>query len=70
MKWKPISPKKNGKGKIIAAKMIVYPGDREEYFSFITDEAYETLKEWMDFRMSFGEQKYKKQHIHNRDRVK
>jgi len=56
LKWKHIIPLKNEKGKIIAAKMIVYPGDREEYFTFITAEAYDALKEWMDFRLSFGEQ--------------
>jgi maltooligosyltrehalose synthase len=27
-------------GKIVAAKIIVYAGDNEEYFSFITPEAY------------------------------
>jgi len=56
LKWKHISPIKDEKGKIIAAKMIVYPGDKEEYFAFITSEAYGALKEWMDFRVSFGEQ--------------
>jgi hypothetical protein len=56
LKWKHISPLKDKKGKIIAAKMIVYPGDREEYFTFITAEAYGALKEWIDFRISFGEQ--------------
>jgi hypothetical protein len=56
LKWKHITPLKDKKGKIVAAKMIVYPGDREEYFTFITSEAYEALKEWIDFRMSFGEQ--------------
>src|SRR3954447_16974773 len=55
LKWKHITPLKNEKGKIIAAKMIVYPADREEYFTFITAEAYGALKEWMDFRLSFGE---------------
>ena len=36
--------------------MIIYPGDREEYFTFITAEAYECIKRWMEFRRSFGEQ--------------
>ena len=36
--------------------MIVYPGDGEEYFTFITAGAYDALKEWMGFRRSFGEQ--------------
>ncbi len=40
---------------IIAAKIIIYAGDMEEYFSFITFEAYEEVIGWMDFRSSFGE---------------
>ena len=40
---------------IIAAKIIVYAGDKEEYFSFITPEAYKQVIDWMDFRSSFGE---------------
>jgi integrase len=56
LKWKHIVPQKDEEGNITAAKMVVYPGDREEYFTFITSEAYNALKEWIDFRMSFGEQ--------------
>ncbi len=56
LKWKHVIPLKDEEGKIIAAKMVVYPGDREEYFTFITSEAYDALKEWIDFRLSFGEQ--------------
>ncbi len=35
--------------------MIVYPRDKEEYFTFITAEDYLTVKERMDFRSTFGE---------------
>lgn len=56
LKWKHIVPLKDREGNIVAAKMVVYPGDREEYFTFITSEAYDAIKEWIDFRLSFGEQ--------------
>ena len=42
-------------GKIVAAKIIVYAGEPEQYFSFISLEAYNSLKEWMDYRASYGE---------------
>jgi len=55
LQWKHVTPIKNEKGKMIAAKIIVYAGDIEEYYSFVTPEAYNCLSEWMDFRASFGE---------------
>jgi hypothetical protein len=55
IQWKHIIPFTDNDSKIIAAKIIVYPGDKEEYFTFITPEAYYSLKDWMDFRESFGE---------------
>jgi len=55
LQWKHITPFKNNKGEVIAAKLIVYPGEEEEYYSFITPEAYNSLKEWMDFREDYGE---------------
>jgi hypothetical protein len=33
----------------------VYAGDTEEYYSFITTESYNALKEWIEFRISYGE---------------
>ena len=42
-------------GKIVAARIIVYSGDDEEYFSFITPEAYYQLEKWMNFRRECGE---------------
>jgi len=38
--WKHVSPISNDEGEIIAAKITVYGGDAEEYYSFITPEAY------------------------------
>jgi hypothetical protein len=40
---------------LVAAKMIVYAGEPDEYFTFISPEAYYTLKSWMEFRKNSGE---------------
>ena len=54
LRWKHIKPIiKNGNA--VAAKIIVYAGDDEEYFSFITPEAYYELEKWMNYRKSSGE---------------
>ncbi|MHB8602824.1 MAG: hypothetical protein ACYC6W_03135 [Nitrosotalea sp.] len=54
LRWGDIIPiDKNGK--IVSAKIIVYRGEPEEYFSFITSEAYHSIKEYLDFRKSHGE---------------
>jgi hypothetical protein len=37
-------------GEVIAAKIIVYAEDEEQYFSFITPEAYHELEKWMNYR--------------------
>jgi integrase len=50
IRWKHITPIKNEKGVLIAAKLVVYAGEPEEYFSFMTPEAYNSVKEWMEFR--------------------
>jgi hypothetical protein len=62
LKWKHIVPiynkneNENGNNQILlAAKIIVYDGEPERYFSYITPEAYNALKEWMDFRAQQGE---------------
>jgi hypothetical protein len=55
LKWKHIKPIFNENGQVIAAKLIVYEGDVDQYYSFITAEAYNSLKDWMDFRSSYGE---------------
>ena len=55
LRWKDIKPIEH-KGKIVAAKIIVYAGDEEEYFSFITPEAYYELEKWMKYRKESGEE--------------
>jgi hypothetical protein len=55
LKWKHINPIKNDKGDILAAKIIVYAGEDDEYYSFITFEAYSSLLDWIKFREQYGE---------------
>jgi hypothetical protein len=40
---------------VIAAKLVVYGGDDDEYFSFITSEAYPCINDWMTYRRECGE---------------
>jgi integrase len=56
LRWKHVTPITNNQGEAIAAKVLIYPGDLEEYYTFITPEAYKALKEWMDFRAEYGEE--------------
>ena len=37
-------------------KLIIYAGEPEEYYCFITPEAYTSLKNWMDYRYEAGEE--------------
>jgi hypothetical protein len=54
--WKHVTPITDEKtGEVIAAKLIIYPGEPEQYYTFITPEAYNAFKTWMDFRASYGE---------------
>src|SRR5215207_9127750 len=55
LRWKDIQPIER-QGKVIAAKIVVYAGDDEEYFSFITAEAYMELQKWMQYRQDGGEE--------------
>jgi hypothetical protein len=55
LRWKDIQPIER-QGKIVAAKIIVYAGDDEEYYSFITLEAYYELQKWMQYRQDSGEE--------------
>jgi hypothetical protein len=50
LQWKHVTPLHNGIGdEVVAVKLLIYPGDQEQYYTFITPEAYTALKEWMDF---------------------
>ena len=55
LKWKHVKLLSNERGEVIAAKLIVYAKEADEYYSFITPEAFASLKDWMDFRASYGE---------------
>ena len=57
LKWKHVIPikREDDENEIISAKIIVYAGENEEYYSFITHEAYHALKDWMNYRASYGE---------------
>jgi hypothetical protein len=55
LQWKHCEPIFNENGEVLAAKLIVYAGDIEEYYTFVTAGAYNALKDWIDFRSSYGE---------------
>jgi hypothetical protein len=46
LKWEHIKPI-HMDGNLVAAKILIYAGDKEEYFSFLTPEAYSELKSWI-----------------------
>ncbi len=48
LRWKHVTPLKNEKGEVIAAKLILYADEPEEYYTFITPEAYNALKDYVD----------------------
>ena len=54
LKWKHVTTLER-ENTLVAAKLIVYAGEAEEYYTFITPEAYHSLKEWMDYRELHGE---------------
>ena len=58
LRWKHIEPKyenEDPSSKVLGAKITVYAGEREQYYSFISPEAYKYLKSYMDYRASHGE---------------
>ena len=63
LKWKNVIPIYDDKKTVIVAKIIVYDGEPDHYFSFITPEAYWSLKEWMEFREKQGEKITKESYL-------
>jgi integrase len=55
LKWGHIRPYTNGDNEVIAAKILVYAEEEDEYYSFISKEAYIALREWIDYRKLNGE---------------
>jgi integrase len=55
IKWKHIIPLSRN-GRIVAAKILVYAEDDDEYFSFISQEAFEALQDWINYRKASGEE--------------
>jgi len=56
LKWKHITPLIGTNEELLAARIIAYAGDPEEYYAFKTPEAYNSLKSWMEFRSKYGEE--------------
>jgi integrase len=54
LRWKDIFPIIKG-NKVVATKVKIYSEDEEEYFSFITPEAFHALDDWMNYRKGYGE---------------
>ncbi|MBI3859232.1 MAG: site-specific integrase [Thaumarchaeota archaeon] len=54
LRWKDIE-KIEKNGQLVAAKIRVYAGTPDEYYSFLTPEAYNALDEYTQFRKSHGE---------------
>ena len=59
LRWKHVEPKIGENGAVVAAKILVYAGQnqgkKKQYISFMTPQAYDAVKCWMDYRASHGE---------------
>ena len=54
LRWKDVSAIIRD-SKVIAAKIKIYSEEEDEYFSFITPEAFHSLDNWMKYRKDCGE---------------
>jgi integrase len=57
LKWKHVIPirDENDPCVIKSAKLVVYAGDPEQYYTFISPEAYYALEQWIELRKRHGE---------------
>jgi integrase len=55
MRWKHISSITDDKGVVVAARLIVYADEPEQYDALMTPEAFSAISKWMDYRASCGE---------------
>jgi hypothetical protein len=57
LKWKHVEPihDDQNNNELLAAKLEVYAGEDDGYFTFITPEAFTALKDYMEFRKLHGE---------------
>ena len=56
LQWKHVVPQfDKNTSELVAAKVIIYADEPDEYFTFITPEAHNALKDWMNYRKSYGE---------------
>jgi integrase len=54
LRWKDVKPIERG-GRVVAAKVTVYSGDEDKYYTYATPEAYEAARSWMEYRTQCGE---------------
>jgi hypothetical protein len=54
LRWGDVRPIEK-EGKVVAAKIIVYTGESEQYFSCISLEAWHELTKWIQYREKSGE---------------
>ena len=60
LKWGHFTPiykdqSGDGKEKLVACRVLIYAGEDEQYYTFVTPEAYRVTKDWMDLRERSGE---------------
>lgn len=57
LKWKHVIPIRdnNDLSIIKATKLVVYAGEPEQYYTFITSEAFQAPEQWIDLRKRHGE---------------